>query len=129
MATPDELAVAIRTYIERFGSGDSASWAACFAAHATHEDPVGTEVRHGRGAIAAFHEQSLAIGGSLRLAARDEPIIIGNEAAVSLEAWSGSGADRVHMPRIIDHITFDDDGLITAVRAFWQIETVEPAPE
>jgi steroid Delta-isomerase len=129
MATPDDLAAAIDTYIERFRAGDSAAWVACFAEDATHEDPVGTEPHHGRAAIQASYEQSLAIGGSLGLRARDEPIIVGNEAVVALEAWSGSGADRVHMPRIIDHFTFDDDARITSVRAFWQLETVRPDPE
>ena len=129
MATPDQLKGAIETYIERFSAGDSAAWTACFAEDATHEDPVGTERHHGHDAIQASYEQSLAIGGSLHLRARDQPIIVGNEAVVALEAWSGSGADRVHMPRIIDHFTFDDAGRITSLRAFWQIETVRPDPE
>ena len=129
MATPDELSAAIKTYIERFSAGDAASWTACFAEGASHEDPVGTDAHHGHAAIQASYEQSLAIGGSLHLQARDEPIIVGNEAVVALEAWSGSGADRVHMPRIIDHFTFDDAGRITSLRAFWQLESVRSDPE
>jgi len=129
MATPDEIRATIDRYIESFSSGDAAGWAALFAEDATQEDPVGTPVNTGRPAIQAFLDNSLAMFGTLRLVTKQEPVIIGHEAALSLFALAGSGEGRVRMPDIIDHMTFGDDGSITSLRAFWTMESITPDPE
>ncbi|MCU1452349.1 MAG: putative 3-ketosteroid 5-isomerase [Acidimicrobiales bacterium] len=129
MATPDEIRTVIDTYVERFSAGDAAGWAALFSTDATHEDPVGTEANVGRDAIQGFYERSVEMFGSLAVARTGEVVVAGNEAAVTLEAFAGSGAGRVHMPHIIDTIRVDDDGLIEQLRAYWQFDSVVPAPE
>jgi steroid delta-isomerase len=129
MATPDEIRTLIDTYVERFSGGDAVGWAALFAPDATHEDPVGTEANIGRDRIQAFYERSVEMFGSLRVVRTGEVIVAGNEAAVTLEAYAGTGASRVHMPHIIDTIRVGDDGLIEQLRAYWQFDSVVPAPE
>ena|SRR6187200_2082013 len=130
MATTDEIRANIDRYIATFSSDDSAGWAAMFAEDGTQEDPVGAPLNKGRAAIQAFHENMKAmLGGNLQMVAKEEPIIIGHEVALTAYAIAGSGEGRVRMPRIIDHITFNDDGSIASLRAFWTMESMEPAPE
>ncbi len=129
MATPDEIRATIDRYISAFSAGDSAGWAALFTEDATQEDPVGTPVNTSRAAIQGFLDNNLALFGSLTLHLKQEPVIIGHEAALSLYALAGTGADRVRMPDIIDVITFADDASITSLRAFWTMESLTPDPE
>ena len=129
MATTDEIRAAIGRYVETFSSGDAAAWAACFTEDATHEDPVGTPVNTGRTAIQTFYENTSAAMGALVLVVKDEPIVIGHEAALSAYALAGSGESRMRMPRIIDHMTFTEDGLIASLRAFWTLDSLVPDPE
>lgn len=129
MATTEEIRASIDRYIETFNRGDAAAWAACFTEDATQEDPVGAPVNTGRAAIQGFHENTSAALGSLRLTLKDDPVIIGNEAALSLFAQAGSGESRMRMPTIIDHMTFDDDGSISSLRAFWTMDSITPDPD
>jgi steroid delta-isomerase len=130
MATPDEIRAVVDRYIETFSSNDADGWAATFAEDATQEDPVGTPVNKGRDAIKEFYvNTSNMFGGGLKLVLKDEPIIIGHEVALSAYAQAGSGEGRMRMPRIIDHITINDDGSIASLRAFWTLESMEPDPE
>lgn len=128
MATVEQIQATIDRYIERFSSGDAAGWAALFSEGATQEDPVGTPVNVGREAIQAFYERTAEMLGGLTLLAKEDPVIIGHEAALSLYALAGSGETRVRMPRIIDHMTFDDDANITSLRAFWTMDSIIPDP-
>lgn len=129
MATPDEIRATIDRYIEAFTAGDAEGWAALFSEDATQEDPVGTPVNTGRAAIQGFLDNNLALFGSLQLHLKQEPVIIGHEAALSLYALAGTGADRARMPDIIDHMTFGDDASITSLRAFWTMDSITPDPE
>ena len=129
MASTEQIREAIDAYVARFSAGDAAAWATCFAEDGTHEDPVGTPVNVGRPAIQAFYENTAAMMGGLAIERLSEPIVIGNEAVAVFTATAGSGEGRVRMPQIVDHMTFDDDAQITALRAFWTMDTVVPDPE
>jgi len=130
MATSEQIRAAIDRYIETFSSNDPDAWAATFAEDATQEDPVGTPVNKGRDAIKEFYRNtSNMFGGDLKLFAKEDPIIIDHEAVISLYAQAGSGETRSRMPRIIDHLTFNEDASIASLRAFWTVESIEPDPE
>ena len=90
MATPEEIRATIDQYVVRFSAGDAAGWVALFADDARQEDPVGAPVNVGHDAIGAFYETMLALGGP-QLSFVREPIILGNEAVVFLQAVSGEG--------------------------------------
>ena len=49
----------------------------------------------------------------------------GNEAAFPGEARPKLGDDRMMVP-IVDTLAFDDDGKITALRAFWDFADLRP---
>ncbi len=130
MATTDEIRATIDRYIETFSSNDAEGWAATFAEDATQEDPVGAPINSGRDAIRGFYDNTSAMfGGGLKLVAKEEPIIVGQEAVVALYAQAGRGDSRTRIPRIVDHIKFGEHGLISSLRAFWTLESIEPDPE
>jgi steroid delta-isomerase len=130
MATRDEIRAVIDQYVTRFSSGDGAGWAALFSEDATQEDPVGTPANVGREAIESFYATMVdMLGGGLKIELKHEPIIIGHEVALAASALAGEGPNRARMPDIIDLLTFAEDGSITSLRAFWNIETIVPDPE
>lgn len=130
MATTEQIRATIDRYVDTFCAGDAAAWAEVFAPDATQEDPVGTPVNVGRAAIAGFYETTSALfGGGLHIELTGEPLLVGHEAIVALSATGGSGETRARVPRIVDHMTFTDDGAIASLRAFWTMESVVPDPE
>ncbi|WP_408896955.1 nuclear transport factor 2 family protein [Nocardioides sp. R1-1] len=95
--------------------------AALYAADATVEDPVGAPVRRGTDEIAAFYE---VLAGRER---RTELLALraaGAEAAFSFRVVSGSGAEQSPIEPI-DVMTFDEEGRITSMRAFWSPADVQ----
>ena len=118
MPTPDEIRATIDQYVARFSAGDTAGWVALFADDARQEDPVGAPVNVGHDAIRAFFETTLTLGGP-QLSFVREPVIVGNEAMVFIQAIAGEGPTAAVVPFICDHMVFDDDARITSLRAFW----------
>jgi steroid delta-isomerase len=121
----DEQAMkrALQEYLERFNRADAAGIAALYADDATVEDPVGSPVKRGKAQIAAFYEMAVATGAKLALAA---PIrgSHGNAAAMAFDV-------RLNLPqgpsliRVIDVMTFDQDGRFSSMRAYWGPGDVE----
>jgi steroid delta-isomerase len=129
MATTEQIRAIVDRYIELFSAGDADGWSQLFAADAFHEDPVGTPPNEGRDAVRAFYVNTQAMFGRARLSAAEEPIVLGNEAVVTLRASAGAGESRVVIPRIVDLMTFNDAGEIASLRAFWDMATITPDPE
>lgn len=128
MPSTEQIRDTVDQYIERFNAGDGGRWASLFAEDATHEDPVGTPANVGRDAIAAFYESSASSFGTIRLHRKDEPIVAGNEAVVTLWVQIGSGAQRTKIPHIVDVFTFRETGEIASLRAYWDMASLTPDP-
>lgn len=111
------MKAAMQAYIDHFNRSDAAAIAALYAEDATVEDPVGSPVKRGREAIAAFYRMAVASGARLKLAA---PIrgSHGDAAAMAFDV-------QLNMPegeaiiRVIDVMTFNEAGLFTSMRAYW----------
>lgn len=130
MPSTDAVRATIDQYVTRFCAGDAAHWSELFTEDATQEDPVGSPVNEGRAAVQTFYENTSALfGGGLQIELIDEPVIVEGEAIVFLSATGGTGEGRVRVPRIVDHMTFSDDGSIASLRAFWTMESIVPDPE
>ncbi len=86
-----------------------------YAEGATVEDPVGTEVRTTRESIREFYAglEELEQAGEV-LSVR----IAGGQAAFLFELRAKAG-DQTFTLAPIDVMTFDDDGKITSMRAYW----------
>lgn len=114
-ASNERIREVIEAYVDRVANGTTDEVLALYADGATVEDPVGTEVRSTRESIREFYAglEGLEQEGRL-LTAR----IAGGQAAFQFELATKAG-DQTYTLSPIDVMTFDDDGLITSMRAFW----------
>jgi steroid delta-isomerase len=108
-------------YIDAFNTRQADVIARLYAADATLEDPVGSDVKHGREQIAEFYRQVLQAGATLKLAA---PVrgSHGNSAAMAFDVAAGGGAMTI---RVIDVMTFNEHGEFTNMKAYWAPDDVE----
>lgn len=113
--SPVQIRQVVDDYVRLVGSGTADEIVALYAADATVEDPVGSEVRAGHAAIREFYAGLEGLVQETRLLASR---IAGSEAAFHFEIITRAG-DRTYTLSPIDAMTFDDSGLITTMRAFW----------
>lgn len=127
MADASTIRRTIETYWSAFSANDRDAWLACYADDAWIEDPVGTPRREGKAAIGAFFDESHALSDSTEL--RGGIVnICGHEAVFHMEARP-TIAGASYVLDIFDHMTFDEDGRITTMRAFWDPATMRPAED
>jgi steroid delta-isomerase len=122
MPSPEDNANTVNRYLDFVAKGQPDEVAALYADDATVEDPVGGEVHIGRQAIRGFY------GAIENAKAQTEVItlrVLGNEAAfhwtLSLD-FGGSGM-RID---ILSTMTFDEDGKIASMKAYWGQDNVTP---
>lgn len=116
----------IDAYLAAFSGGDRAGWLACFADGAWIEDPVGSPRRTGSHEIGTFWDETHAMPDSIELRPLGLRIIVGNEAVFTMQARPVLGGATFAMD-VIDHMTFDDAGRITTLRAFFEPSAMRPA--
>ena len=116
MTLEDKIVAAINTYLASFGKKDLDGILNLFADDAWVEDPVGTPRKVGKAALREFYQ----IGTSMDLTAELESDIrvAGNEAACAfcVSVNTGNGILKISP---IDIMTFNDEGKITSMRAFF----------
>ena len=118
-----DVSSTIDAYFSAFNARDHDRWVSLFTQDAHQEDPVGQPVNIGHEAIGAFFDL-IGTFGTVTIEANRPPIIVGNEAMVFLNAATQTDAGRMRVPYIVDHMTFNDDGLITSLRAFWDNDSI-----
>jgi steroid delta-isomerase len=125
---PDESTVleTLEQYWKTFSAGDTEAWVALFTENATVEDPVGTPVHHGQAEIRAFFESARALADSIELRSLGITAVCGDQAAFAMEIRPVIGG-ATYVMNAIDVMTFDEDGRIMSMRAFWQQEKMRPA--
>lgn len=126
MADRDSIDKTIDSYLATFTAGDREGWLDCFSADAWIEDPVGTPRRTGRDAIAALWDETHGVPEAIELRPLGIRTIIGDEAVFTMQARPVLGG-AVYALDIIDHMTFDDDGKVATMRAFFDQATLHPA--
>ncbi len=126
MGIEDKVRATVTSYLATFSAGDREGWLDLFAPDATVEDPVGTDVRTGRESIGEFWDISHSMTERITLEMVQGPGICGNQAAFAMEAHAEVGDSKFIAPTI-DVMTFDDDGRITTMRAFWGAGDAHPA--
>jgi ketosteroid isomerase-like protein len=118
-ADRDRMVAAVKTHCRASWEGDKESWVKLFADDVVIEDPVGSGAIY-RGIEAAsttFWERSKRAKPRLQLT--EEIIVCGKEAVAILAAEVGPDDARRRIAPIVDHFTFDDDGRIIGMRAFF----------
>src|SRR5262249_1030584 len=121
-AMPNRAAMiaAIVTHCRALSAGDRAGWLSIWADDVILEDPVGVAPFHGLEALATDFWPIVESISPLRLQLEAEVIVCGHEAIAILAAdiTRAGAADRV--APIVDHFTFNPDGKIARMRAFWK---------
>ena len=118
-ASTDKIREVVEAYVRLVADGKATEVADLYADDATVEDPVGTDVRRGREAILEFYGGLEGMEASTTL---HQVKIAAGEAVFSFELVTKVG-DKCYTVSPIDHMVFDEDGKITAMRAFWDPAT------
>lgn len=110
---PDVLRGFVQRYLDTVVTGSAQDVAALYAEDATLEDPVGGgEVHIGRQAIAGFYKNVEGTEVKTELLS----FRAGGSEAAFVFAITVGGAMRIEP---IEVMTFNADGQITSMRAFW----------
>ncbi len=124
-ATAEQIKRTIDRYVEVFSQGDKDGYVGAFAPGATVEDPVGSPVCTGADEIAGFWDGVRAMTPSITLELLAPPRIAAGEAAFNMRAIAEMGGTKLAV-EIIDVMSFDDEGQITSLRAFWDMADMAP---
>ena len=108
----------IEQYAAAVSAGDVEAIVSCYAPDGSCQVPVGGPVHQGIDAVRAFYEgnelaETLDLTGPVRVA--------GNEAAAPMVARvTFDGVD--YELDVVDVAVFNDDGLLTSLRAFYSLD-------
>lgn len=119
--TREHIVSVVQSYCDLLTSGTAAQIADLYADDATVEDPIGTEVRKGRAAIEEFYSAITPLErlGELKLVRAGANEVAFNFALTIKHAAGG----MVISP--IDVMTFNDEGKISSMRAFWSQDDIQ----
>ncbi|WP_421844590.1 nuclear transport factor 2 family protein [Mycobacterium sp.] len=110
----------VNRYIALLAGGGLDELVGIFADDATVEDPVGGEVHIGSQAIRGFYS---AITPLQREAELVSLRVAGNEAAFQFRFTMTAGGNKMRVEPI-DVMVFDDNGKVTAMKAYWSAANV-----
>jgi steroid delta-isomerase len=119
--TAEHMRNVLQRYVDCLTRGDCDGIMALYAGDATVEDPVGSEPRRGRAAIAELYRNA---AGKVRLELDGRVRVAANCAAAPM-LGRPAGMEGMVI-EIVDVMTFNDDGLITSMRAYWSPDTIRP---
>jgi len=107
-------------YYAAIRSMDGGVWAATFSEDAIIEDPVGEPpVSGGRSRFADFYARHVNEKFQ-KFDVREQTVFVqGNRVATSWLLNSLDLTDRAHVVEGMSLISYDDNGLITSLRVFW----------
>lgn len=118
VASNEDIRTTVQRYLDLVAGGTAAEIVALYAPDATLEDPVGSDVLTGNDAIRAFYESFEALKKTTNLVTLRA---CAGHAAFHFEIVTEAGDMKYRMAPL-EVMTFDDDGLITSMRAFWSDE-------
>lgn len=120
MTDSQHMKQAITTYVERHCAGDIDGIVELFSADTVIRDPADQPPHVGTDAARAFFAGSHELADTLILTITGPIRCAGNQAAFPMTAESHIG-DLKLVVDIIDVMTFDDDGRIAEMNAYWSL--------
>ena len=120
MSTPEGNAATVNRYLELAAEGRADDVAALYADDATVEDPVGGEIHIGREAIRGFYSALPTTGAQAEIFTLRT---LGHEAAFFWALTIDLGENKMRI-EIISVMTFNGDGEIASMKAYWTPENV-----
>jgi steroid delta-isomerase len=122
MSTPEDNATIVTRYLELIAQGKVDEIVELYAEDGTVEDPVGGEVHIGRQAIRGFYSMIPAADNASEMFTLRT---LGQEAAFYWALTVELGGNRVRI-EIISTMTFNEDGKIASMKAYWGPENIKP---
>jgi steroid delta-isomerase len=119
MPTPDEVLAVVESYVSLGNSNDKDATIALFRKDAVWFDPVGAPPHVGHEGIGAFWDQSRSMAEKIELVPSNI-IVCANEAAMIMEIHVTIGGSTMVMD-CVETFEVDDDGLITNMKAYWDM--------
>jgi steroid delta-isomerase len=122
MPTPEQIRATVQTYIQMMCISDIDGIMALYAEDATAEDPVGGETKQG---IAALREFYAFAAPQLHVELKGPICVSGNSCAFLLLA-KHTMEDVVVYLDATDVFTFNTEGKITSMKAYWNPAELRP---
>ena len=107
----EEITATVEAHVVAVGAADAHALASLYAAEAELQDPAGTTVAVGRGAIQKHFAAVLTEPREMELVL---VVVTDHRAAVHFRATPAGGATR----DVIDTMTFDEQAAITSMQAY-----------
>ena len=114
--TSEMMEQACEAYVSLLGDEAVDALMALFADDCTVEDPVGSEQRRGRDEVRAFYATLPESGVSAKLTGPVCAVPDAPAAAFPFEIDTGG-----FVMQVIDVMTFDDEGKIASMTAYWKM--------
>jgi steroid delta-isomerase len=116
MPSPEAITQTVNRYLEFLAKGTADDILTLYAANATIEDPIGSDIRRGHNAIHGFYAEFQNLKKETEL----EQLRLGGggEAAFFWHLTLDVGGSRSRVSPI-SVMEFDEDAKITSMRAFW----------
>jgi steroid Delta-isomerase len=121
MPSAEEITQTVNRYLELLAKADADGIADLYATDATVEDPVGGEVHIGRQAIHGFYSNVPGTNNQTEVVTLRA---LGNEAAFHWTLTVDLGNGGKMRIDIISTMTFDDEGKIASMKAYWGPDNV-----
>jgi len=115
MPSQEAITQTVNRYLELVATGSADDVLTLYAADATIEDPIGSDLRRGHDAIHAFYAGFQDAKKETELV---ELRVAGSEAAFLWRLTLDAGDSRNQIAPI-SVMAFDEDAKITSMRAFW----------
>jgi steroid Delta-isomerase len=116
MPSPEQNTATVNRYLELLAKANAEDIAALYADDATVEDPVGSDVHIGRQAITGFYSNVPGTGNETELMTLRA---LGSEVAFNWQLTVNLGEGGKMAIDIISVMTFDDEGKIASMKAYW----------
>jgi steroid Delta-isomerase len=119
---PDAEAInaAINAHCQTLSDQDKDGWLALWADNAVLEDPVGVDTFRGIESIGTTFWKMVEDLSPMKLWLERDVIVCGNEAIAILHGVVTRKGAMQHVGPLVDHFTFNPEGKITMMRAFWK---------
>lgn len=117
--SPEHIRWVFEHYGELLSAGDTDGIVALYSPDAVVRDPVTGPEHRGHEAIRRFYQSGFdAMGGGIEMKLDGKVRIAGNQAAAAYVARTINN-DPVYRTDTLDVMSFDDEGRITSMDAYW----------
>ena len=120
MPDADAMITAIKAHCRTLSEHDKEAWLALWAQDTVLEDPVGVDTYRGIESLRTKFWKLIDDLTPMKLWLERDVIVCGNEAIAILHGVVTREGSLRKVGPIVDHFTFNQEGQITMMRAFWK---------